>query len=140
MEKLILRERQDEIIGEGKVRRADHKGHKSAQKKVNGERPQANVNGEPFGSPFEIRIASNRLERLYVLSLPALGSLHDVELNRLTFLKAAESVRLDRREMHENVFAILAADESKTFSVVEPLYSSLFHFAVCSFVLMLVLE
>src|SRR6478672_4362678 len=75
------------------------------------------------------------LERLYVLSLPALGSLHDVELNRLTFLKAAESVRLDGGEVDENVLAILAADKSKTLSVVEPLYCSLFHVTVCSFLL-----
>jgi len=86
--------------------------------------------GGPFQvRPFELellRIAYS-LERLNVLSLPALGSLHDVELNRLPFLKAAESVRLDGGEMDENVLAILAADKTKTLSVVEPLYSSLFH-------------
>src|SRR5512143_1390717 len=79
-----------------------------------------------------LRIAYS-LQRLNVLSLPALGSLHDVELNRLTFLKAAETVRLDGGEMDENVLAILAADKTKTLSVVEPLYSSLFHVTVCSF-------
>jgi len=73
------------------------------------------------------------LERLYVLSLPALGSLHDVELNRLPLLEAAETVRLDGGEMDENVLAILAADETKTLSVVEPLHCSLFHVTFCSF-------
>ena len=67
------------------------------------------------------------LERLYVFSLQALGSLFHFELHRLTLLQAAETVRLDRREMHENVFAILAADETIAFCVIEPLHCSLFH-------------
>jgi hypothetical protein len=75
------------------------------------------------------------LRRANVLCLPALGSLHDVELNRLPLLEAAETVRLDGGEMDENVLAILAADKSKTLSVVEPLYCSLFHFAYCSFLI-----
>ncbi len=73
-----------------------------------------------------LRIAYS-LERLNVLSLPALRSLHDVELNRLPFLKAAETIRLDGGEVNENVLAILAADKPESLSVVEPLYSSLFH-------------
>src|SRR3954447_19936964 len=40
------------------------------------------------------------LDRLNGLCLESLGSLHDVELDALTFLKAAESIRLDRGEMH----------------------------------------
>jgi hypothetical protein len=40
----------------------------------------------------------------------------------------------------ENVLAILAADKSKTLSVVEPLYCSLFHVTVCSFFVDLVRE
>lgn len=35
------------------------------------------------------------LQRLYVLRLQALGTLHYVELDRLAFLQAAESTRLD---------------------------------------------
>jgi len=37
--------------------------------------------------------------------------------------------------VHENVFAILAADKTIAFGVVEPLYCSLFHVFVlfCSF-------
>src|SRR4029077_14668158 len=60
------------------------------------------------------------LERLYVLCLPALGTLHDVELHRLTFLQAAETRCLDGREMHENVFAVGAADEAVALGVVKP--------------------
>ena len=67
------------------------------------------------------------LQRLHVFSLPALGTLGDVELDRLTLLQAPEAARLDGREMHKNVFAILAADEAVAFGVVEPLYCSLFH-------------
>jgi len=37
----------------------------------------------------------------------------------LAFLQAAEAARLNRREMHEDVFAILTADETKPFSVVK---------------------
>src|ERR1043166_8135794 len=78
------------------------------------------------GSPDLLGVTCG-LERLYVLSLQALGSLFHLELHRLTFLQAAEAVRLDRREMHENIFAALARDESKTLGVVKPLHCSLFH-------------
>src|SRR5215831_18866832 len=47
------------------------------------------------------------LQNLYVLRLPALGAALDVEANRLAFLQTAEAVRLDRREVHEHVFAVL---------------------------------
>ena len=49
----------------------------------------------------------------------------------LAFLQAAEAARLNRREMHEDVFAILTADETKPFSVVKPLYCSCFQ--LCSY-------
>jgi len=67
------------------------------------------------------------LRRLYVLGLPALGALNHIELDLLTFLQAAESTRLDSREVDENVLAILAADETITLGVVKPLYCSCFH-------------
>jgi hypothetical protein len=44
--------------------------------------------------------------------LPALGALDHVELHLLAFLQALEAARLNRGEMHENVFAILTADEA----------------------------
>jgi hypothetical protein len=74
-------------------------------------------------SPFS-RFAT--LERLDVFRLPALGALGHVELHRLALLKALETSRLDRREMHKNVFATLTADEAVAFGVVEPLHRSLF--------------
>jgi len=66
------------------------------------------------------------LDRLYVFSLPALGTFRDVELHGLTLLQALEAARLDCREVHKNVFATLAADETITLRVVEPLDCSLF--------------
>jgi hypothetical protein len=35
--------------------------------------------------------------------------------------------------MHKNIFAILTADETVAFGVVEPLYCSLFHVVVMVF-------
>ena len=66
------------------------------------------------------------LQRLNVFSLPALGPLGDVELHGLALLQALETARLDRREVHKNIFAILTADEAVAFGVIEPLYCSLF--------------
>ena len=74
-----------------------------------------------------MRKTASALERLYVLCLPALGSLHDVELDRLPFLQAAEALALNRREMNKYILAILPADKAVAFGVVEPLYCSLFH-------------
>src|SRR5438093_5974285 len=67
------------------------------------------------------------LEHLHVLCLKALGAFHDVELYPLTFLQATETVAADGREMHENVFASLTADEAEALGVVKPFHCSLFH-------------
>jgi hypothetical protein len=48
----------------------------------------------------------------------------------LAFLQAAEAARLNRREMYENIFAILTANKAKTFGVVKPLHCSCFQ--LCS--------
>src|SRR5262249_14389618 len=73
------------------------------------------------------------LQSLHVLRLPALGAFHDVELYLLTFLQAAESARLDGGEMHEDIFAILTADESIALGIVKPLHCSCFHCVAISF-------
>ena len=67
------------------------------------------------------------LRRFYVLCLPALRAFDHVELDLLTFLQAAESICLNRGEVHEYIFSILAADETITFGVVKPLHCSCFH-------------
>ena len=66
------------------------------------------------------------LQRLDVFSLPTLRSLGYFELHCLALLQAFETARLDRREVHKNIFAILAADKTVAFGVIEPLYCSLF--------------
>src|SRR5690349_11379422 len=67
------------------------------------------------------------VENSDVLSLPALGSLDDVELNGLAFLQRAEALRLDRRVVNKHILAALPRDEAVALSVIEPLYCSLFH-------------
>ena len=73
----------------------------------------------------------DRLDRFYVFCLKAFRALRDIELYGLAFLQAAKAARLNRREMHEYIFAILTADEAKAFSVVKPLYCSCFQ--LCSY-------
>jgi hypothetical protein len=67
------------------------------------------------------------LDALDVLCLPALGAFYYVKLNLLTFLQAAKPVGLNGGEVNENVFAVLAADESVALGIVKPLYCSCFH-------------
>jgi hypothetical protein len=66
------------------------------------------------------------LDRLNVLSLPALWAFGHVELYGLPFLQATKATSLNSGKMHEDVLAILTADEAIAFGVVKPLYCSLF--------------
>jgi hypothetical protein len=59
------------------------------------------------------------LEKLDVFRLEALRPLDHVKRHRLAFLKAAESIRLDGGEMHENIFAGLPVDKAETLSAVK---------------------
>ena len=77
--------------------------------------------------PFRANLCESGLERLHILGLPALGAFDHIELYLLTFLQAAESVRLNGREVYEYILAVLAADKSIAFGVIEPLYCSCFH-------------
>jgi len=80
-----------------------------------------------FRTSVRYRLRKRRyLDRGNVLRLPALGALDHVELHLLAFLQALEAASLNRGEMHENVFAILTADETIAFGVVKPLHRSLF--------------
>ena len=72
------------------------------------------------------------LEHLYAFSQETPGSLDHAELDCLTFLEGAEAARLNGGEMYEDIFAGLTGDETKTFSVVKPLYCTLFHFVYSS--------
>ena len=67
------------------------------------------------------------LDSLNVFGLPALWAFGHVELHGLPFLQAAKAASLYGGEMHEDILAILTADEAIAFGVVKPLYCSLFH-------------
>ena len=67
------------------------------------------------------------LDAFDVLCLPAFGAFYYVELNLLTFLQTAETIRLDGREMYEYILTILTADKSIALGIVKPLYCSCFH-------------
>ncbi len=55
-------------------------------------------------------------------SLLSLGTLHDFEGNLLAFFQGLESAHVNRGEMRKQVFApVIRSDETKAFSVVEPL-------------------
>src|SRR5581483_9852956 len=87
---------------------------------------------------FSIRLClltstSEKLDRPYVLGLPALWAFGHVELHCLTFLQAPESTGLNGGKMHENVLPCLAADKAIPLGVVEPLNCSLFHILVLLF-------
>ncbi len=68
------------------------------------------------------------LERLYLLRLQTFWTLHNVELDGLTLLQTAKSIRLYSREMDKYVaFPGIAANKAVTLAIVEPLYCSFFH-------------
>jgi hypothetical protein len=75
------------------------------------------------------------LDAFDVFRLPALGAFHYVELNLLTFLQAAKTIRLDGGEVNENVLAILAADKTIALGIVKPLDCSGFHVGAVSLLL-----
>src|ERR1700733_13179130 len=63
-----------------------------------------------------------------LLGLQPFGTfLHD-EGHARSFVEGAIPAGFDGRKMHEHIFAVVALDESKTFSGVKPLYCTcLFH-------------
>jgi hypothetical protein len=80
----------------------------------------------PFAVPQQVE-KRPELDGLDVLCLPALGAFGDVKLNALTFLKRAETARLDGGVVNEYILTIFAAQKSKTLGVIKPLNCSLFH-------------
>ena len=86
-----------------------------------------------FDSPLQRN--PRDLDGADVLGLPAFRALGHVELDLLAFLQAAEDAGLNGREMNENVFAGLTADEAVALGIVKPLYCSLFHIVVLVFLL-----
>src|SRR5258708_40340664 len=86
-----------------------------------------------FDDPLDLQGAN-------VFSLPALLSFGHSEFNRLTLLKAAIAIRLDRGEVDENVLSILTCNKTEALCGVEPLNCSLFHFVSLSYCFDLTLE
>ena len=66
------------------------------------------------------------LETYDVGRLQAFGPGHDVEFDRLALVQRLVSIRLNRREVHEDIFSRLALDESIALACIKPLHSSLF--------------
>jgi len=62
-----------------------------------------------------------RSGRGHFVGLQALLALHNLEGNLLAFLQTLEATASNRTEMHENVRAIITADEAEALGVVEPL-------------------
>ena len=55
-----------------------------------------------------------------------LGPLRHFKLHSGAFIQAAITLRLDRREMHEDVFSVLPLDEAVAFGCVKPLHCTFF--------------
>src|ERR1700753_155492 len=62
-----------------------------------------------------------------VLCFLALSTRSDVELDALTFVEALVALALDVGEVHENVVALFARDESETLFGIEELDCALCH-------------
>jgi hypothetical protein len=82
--------------------------------------------GEAEASSLIIRVQRS-LENLHVICLKALRPFGHVELHSLPLLQAPKTVAADSREMHENVFASLAANKAEALGIVKPFHCSLFH-------------
>src|SRR5271167_4080285 len=61
----------------------------------------------------------------YVARLEAFRAFEQIELDSLAFIQRAVAVLLDGREMHEDILAGGALDESVALRPVEPLHSTL---------------
>jgi hypothetical protein len=94
--------------------------------------------GEPAGNltlkkkaahrsaPLVIVILRSGLEGLDVGGLQALGSLGNLEFNRLAVIQRLIAISHNRGEMHEHIFSTLALDETEALAGVKPLHCSLF--------------
>jgi hypothetical protein len=74
--------------------------------------------------------AGNELQLDYVLSLKALRTLDDVELDLVTLVERLKAFRLDCGMVHEDVTPGSTADKAVTLLVAEPLHCSLFSHAI----------
>jgi len=78
-------------------------------------------------SPLPQGQPSEQLEFNYIDRLGPFRTFFGIKADIVTFGKALKAAALNRRMMDEYVTIIFSSDEAKTFAVVEPLHSSLFH-------------
>src|SRR5690606_7417747 len=100
---------------------ADQRGSPTRRGRSNGEREYKKAAVPPEPPPLAVwRVGL--FGGLDPRRLLALGPLHDLELDFLSFFQGLEAVHLDRREMREEVFAaFIGRDEAEAFCIVEPL-------------------
>src|SRR6185437_381972 len=73
---------------------------------------------------FPCRLGNDGSGGLHLVSLQAFRPLDDIEGDLLAFLQGLEAGAGDRAEMHEHVFTIFAADETKALGIVEPFHGA----------------
>lgn len=93
----------------------------------------ASERGREGDSPSSRLSGDHDLNWPDVFRLPTPRAFGDAELNRLAFLQALESTRLDGGKVHKHVLSVLAADKAIAFGIVKPLNCSLFHRNVLMF-------
>jgi hypothetical protein len=83
--------------------------------------------GFPGPASIGLALAYEGLELYDVGCLGAFGRVDNVELHLLTFSQRFEAAVLDVSEMHEDIAAFFAGNESKAFGIIEPLNGTGFH-------------
>jgi hypothetical protein len=71
-------------------------------------------------------LAGLYLRTSYVLGLQTFGPAFHLELHLRALLKSAIPIHLDSREMHENIIAVRALNESVALSGVKPFDNTFF--------------
>src|ERR1035437_3295287 len=79
-----------------------------------------------MGGPAMVPARGCELSRYDVGSLQTLGTRRHCELHPGAFIQGAVSLRLDRREVHEDVFSVLPLDKAVALSRVKPLHCTFF--------------
>src|SRR6478609_5064508 len=88
--------------------------------------PEVRWAGQRRYLPVRIPARDCRLCRRDVSGLQALGTLCHFELHPGAFIQGAISLRLDRREVNEDVFPVLPLDKAISLGCVKPLHCSFF--------------
>lgn len=62
----------------------------------------------------------------YVERVEALGTLLTLKIHRVSLVQGFEATLLNRREMHKNIFAGRALDETVPFGAIKPFHYTTF--------------